>query len=117
MTICGQFMIIWHMTNLPTGVSMVDSIVQCAWMNMMHLVFSTAGKSISLIAIEDSFPSVTSSGVTKSHLRKARVLEKRPPKRNLGVDIVKMLGELKKSEDGGFEGYGEKHNWTHKSCL
>jgi hypothetical protein len=28
-----------------------------------------------------------------------------------------MLGELKESQDGGFEGYGEKHNWTHKSCL
>jgi hypothetical protein len=30
---------------------------------------------------------------------------------------VKMLGELKKSQDGGFEGYGEKYNWTHKSYL
>jgi hypothetical protein len=30
---------------------------------------------------------------------------------------VKMLGELKESRDGGFEGYDEKHNWTHKSCL
>jgi hypothetical protein len=28
-----------------------------------------------------------------------------------------MLGEFKESQDGGFEGYGEKHNWTHKSCL
>jgi hypothetical protein len=28
-----------------------------------------------------------------------------------------MLGELKESQNGGFEGYGEKHNWTHKSCL
>jgi hypothetical protein len=24
---------------------------------------------------------------------------------------------LKESHDGGFEGYGEKHNWTHKSYL
>jgi hypothetical protein len=55
---------------------MVDSIVQCAWMNLMHSGFSTAGKSVSLIFIEDSFPSVMSSGVIKSHLRKARVLEK-----------------------------------------
>jgi hypothetical protein len=30
---------------------------------------------------------------------------------------VKMLNELKESQDGGFEGYGEKHNWTHKSYL
>jgi hypothetical protein len=30
---------------------------------------------------------------------------------------MKMLGELKESQIGGFEGYSEKHNWTHKSCL
>jgi hypothetical protein len=30
---------------------------------------------------------------------------------------VKMLNDLKELENGGFEGYGEKHNWTHKSCL
>jgi hypothetical protein len=30
---------------------------------------------------------------------------------------MKMLDELKESQDGGFKGYGEKHNWTHKSCL
>jgi hypothetical protein len=41
----------------------------------------------------------------------------RPPKRKLRADIVKILGELKELHDGGFEGYGEKHNWAHKSCL
>jgi hypothetical protein len=41
----------------------------------------------------------------------------RPPKRNLRADIVKILGELKELHDGGFEGYSEKHNWAHKSCL
>jgi hypothetical protein len=30
---------------------------------------------------------------------------------------MKMLGELNKSQNGGFECYDEKHNWTHKSCL
>jgi hypothetical protein len=35
----------------------------------------------------------------------------------LRANIIKMLGEFKESQDGGFEGYGEKHNWTHKSCL
>jgi hypothetical protein len=30
---------------------------------------------------------------------------------------VKMLNELKESQNGGFEDYGKKHNWTHKSCL
>jgi hypothetical protein len=28
-----------------------------------------------------------------------------------------MLGELKESQNGGFEGYDKRHNWTHKSCL
>jgi hypothetical protein len=30
---------------------------------------------------------------------------------------VKMLGELNESQNGGFEGYSKKHDWTHKSCL
>jgi hypothetical protein len=30
---------------------------------------------------------------------------------------MKMLNELKESQNGGFKGYNEKHNWTHKSCL
>jgi hypothetical protein len=69
-------MIIWHMANLHAGVSMVDLIVQCAWMNLMHSGFSMARKLVSLIVIKDSFPSVMSLGVTKSHLRKTRALEK-----------------------------------------
>jgi hypothetical protein len=28
-----------------------------------------------------------------------------------------MLDNLKEPENGNFEGYGENHNWTHKSCL
>jgi hypothetical protein len=28
-----------------------------------------------------------------------------------------MLDDLNESENGVFEGYGENHNWTHKSCL
>jgi hypothetical protein len=28
-----------------------------------------------------------------------------------------MLDDLKESRNGKFEGYGENHNWTHKSCL
>jgi hypothetical protein len=28
-----------------------------------------------------------------------------------------MLDDLKESEIGGFEGYSEKHNWTHKICF
>jgi hypothetical protein len=30
---------------------------------------------------------------------------------------MKTLDDLKESENGMFEGYGENNNWTHKSCL
>jgi hypothetical protein len=45
---------------------------------------------------------------------KGKTIRKGPPKQKLGADIMKMLGDLKESENGEFEGYGEKHNWTHK---
>jgi hypothetical protein len=35
---------------------------------------------------------------------------KGPQKPKLRADIVKMLSELKESQNGGFEDYGEKHN-------
>jgi hypothetical protein len=55
--------------------------------------------------------------VTKSRFRKAKGLEKGPPKQKLGVDIMTMLGEPKEAHNGGFKGYDKKHKWTHKSCL
>jgi hypothetical protein len=48
---------------------------------------------------------------------KGKTVRKGPPKRKLGADIIKMLDDLKKSENSVFEGYGENHNWTHKSCI
>jgi hypothetical protein len=30
---------------------------------------------------------------------------------------VKMFNDHKESENGRCDGYGEKHNWTHRSCL
>jgi hypothetical protein len=53
----------------------------------------------------------------KESFKKGKSVRKVPPKQKLGADIVKMLGELNESQDGGFDGYGEKHNWTHKSYL
>jgi hypothetical protein len=83
----------------------------------MHSGFSTAGQSVHLNVIKDSFLWVTNLGLTKSHFWKTRALEKGPPKWKLGADIVKMLSELKLSQNGWLKGYDEKHNWTHKSCL
>jgi hypothetical protein len=53
----------------------------------------------------------------KESFKKASSIRKGSPNRKLRADIIKMLDELKESHDGGFKSYGEKHNWTHKSCL
>jgi hypothetical protein len=50
----------------------------------------------------------------KESFQKGKSVRKGPPKRKLKADIMKILGELKEL---GFKCYGEKHNWTHKSCL
>jgi hypothetical protein len=55
--------------------------------------------------------------VIESRLRKARELEKGHQSEKLGADITQMIDDLKESGNGKFEGYGENHNWTHKSCL
>jgi hypothetical protein len=46
----------------------------------------------------------------KESFQKGKMVRKGPPKRKLRADNVKMLGELKESQNGGFEGYSEKHN-------
>jgi hypothetical protein len=48
---------------------------------------------------------------------KGKTVRKGQLKRKLGTDITKMLDDLKESENDEFEGYGEKHNWAHKSYL
>jgi hypothetical protein len=53
----------------------------------------------------------------KESFQKGKIVRKGPPKRKLGADILKMLDELDESQNVEFKGYGEKHNWTHKSCL
>jgi hypothetical protein len=46
----------------------------------------------------------------KELLQKDKSIRKEPSKQKLGADIVKTLGKLKESHNGGFEGYDEKHN-------
>jgi hypothetical protein len=53
----------------------------------------------------------------KESFNKGKSVRKGPPKQKLREDIMKTLGEPKESQDYGFEGYGKKHNWTHKSCI
>jgi hypothetical protein len=48
---------------------------------------------------------------------KVKTNRKGSPKQKLGADILQMLDNLKEPENGNFEGYGENHSWTHKSCL
>jgi hypothetical protein len=53
---------------------------------------------------------------TRSFL-KGKTVRKGLSKQKFEVDITKTLDGLKESENSVFEGYGENHNWTHKSCL
>jgi hypothetical protein len=53
----------------------------------------------------------------KGSFHNGKSVRKGPLKWKLGADIMKILGELKESQNGGFEGYSKKHNWTHKSYL
>jgi hypothetical protein len=53
----------------------------------------------------------------KKSFTKGKTVRKGPPKRKLRADITQMLDNLKESENGNFEGYGENHNWTHKNWL
>jgi hypothetical protein len=48
---------------------------------------------------------------------KGNTIRKGPLKRKLEPYIMKMLDDLKESENGGFKGYSEHHNWTRKSYL
>jgi hypothetical protein len=59
-------MIIWHMTNLPAGVSTITSIVQYVWKTDAFRL--EHGRKVSfLIIIEGSFRRITLSGVTDGH--------------------------------------------------
>jgi hypothetical protein len=53
----------------------------------------------------------------KKSFMKGKTTRKGPPKQKLVSDIIQMFDNLKELENGNFEGYGENHNWTHKSCL
>jgi hypothetical protein len=72
----------------------------------MHLGYNTAEKYLSLIIIEDSFHQITRLGMTRSFL-KGKTSRKRPPKQKFGADIIKVLDDLKESNNGAFEGYGK----------
>jgi hypothetical protein len=46
----------------------------------------------------------------KESFHKGKKVRKGPPKRKLEADIMKMLDEVKESQNGEFKCYGEKHN-------
>jgi hypothetical protein len=75
----------------------------------MYLGCSTARKSLSLIVIEDSIHRITHLGMTRLFL-KGKTIRKGSLKRKFGADIIKMFDDLKESENGVFEGYGQNHN-------
>jgi hypothetical protein len=48
---------------------------------------------------------------------KGKTVRKGSPKQKFRADIIKVLDDLKESENDVFEGYSENHNWSHNSCL
>jgi hypothetical protein len=52
----------------------------------------------------------------KQSFLKGETVKNGAPKQKFSADIIKMLNDLKESEKSVFKGYGENHNWTHKSC-
>jgi hypothetical protein len=46
----------------------------------------------------------------KESFEKGKSIRKGTPKQKLKADIIKILSELKESQNGRFEGYGEKQN-------
>jgi hypothetical protein len=76
------------------------------------------GKKVSFFDCDQIFhPSNhLSRNDTRSFL-KGQTVRKGSPKRKFGAYIIKMMNDPKESESGVFKGYGENHNWTHKSCL
>jgi hypothetical protein len=86
--ICGQYMIIWHTTFLPAGVSMVDTIVPYVWRTLMHSGYSTARKSL-FYCHRRFLPLNHPFRCNKWSFLKGKTARKGPPKRKLGVDIKK----------------------------
>jgi hypothetical protein len=104
------------MANSSAGMSMVDSIVQCV--DESNAFSLQHGRKVSFFDCHRRFLLLSHEfRGGKELFQKDKSARKGPPKRKLRADVVKMLGELKESQDGGFEGYGENHNCTHKSCL
>jgi hypothetical protein len=106
-----------HMTNLSAGVFTVGWIIQYIWMTLMHSGWSTARKSLYLICHRRLLPLNHLFRSDKQSFLKGKTVRKGSPKWKFGADIMKMFNDLKELENGVFEGYGENHNWTHKSCL
>jgi hypothetical protein len=80
-------------------------------------VHDLISRKVSFYCYQRFLPLIHEFRGDKESFKKGKSVRKEPSKRKLRADIVKMLDELKESQNGGFEGYDEKHNWTHKSCL
>jgi hypothetical protein len=54
----------------------------------------------------------------RNTFRNDTIVMRGPPKRLSGLEILMGLNDLKLNEHGNqFEGFGTKHNWTHKCDL
>jgi hypothetical protein len=73
--------------------------------------FRQHGRKVSFFDCHRRFlPSSHEFRDDKESFHKGKKVRKGPPKRKLEADIMKMLGEVKESQNGEFKCYGEKHN-------
>jgi hypothetical protein len=104
------------MANLLIGVSTGLNCPIC--MDVTDAFRMRHDKKISFFDCHRRFlPSNHSSRNDTRSFLKGKIVRKRPPKRKFRANIIKTLNDLKESENDVFEGYGENHNWTHKSYL
>jgi hypothetical protein len=69
------------------------------------------GKKVSLFDCHRRFlPSNHSFRNDRRSFLKGKTIRKGPLKQKFGADIIKILNDLKESENGVFEGYGENHS-------
>jgi hypothetical protein len=107
--ICGQSMIFWNMAFWSAGVSIVSCVVHYLWMTDAFRL--EHDKKVSSFDCHRRFLPLNHHfrNDTKSFI-KGKTVRKGPPKRKMGVDVMKFLSELKSSKMGGFVGYGEEQN-------
>jgi hypothetical protein len=81
-------------------------------MASIHIIFIlNSGKRYVISIVIDVFPPDHTFRLQSNAFRKNTIVEKGPPRRRTGQEIIEELNNLKISDGGEeFEGYGKEHN-------